>query len=59
MPGLQLPGLDISSLAAGFGCRTATVESTDMLEAEFKTALQAAGPTVLVVPTLPQLPQLG
>lgn len=59
VPGLQLPGLDISSIAAGFGCRTATVESTDMLEAELKTALQADGPTVLVVPTLPQLPQLG
>jgi benzoylformate decarboxylase len=59
VPGLQLPGLDISSLATGFGCRTADVTSSDMLETEFKAALEADGPTVLVVPTIPQLPHLG
>ena len=59
VPGLNLPGLDIASLATGFGCRTATVENTEDLAQEFKAALEADGPTVLVVPTQPHLPILG
>jgi benzoylformate decarboxylase len=59
VPGLDLPDLDIGSLATGFGCRTATVDDTDDLVREFKAALAADGPTVLVVPTQPQLPFLG
>lgn len=59
VPGLDLPGLDIGSLATGFGCRTVNVESTEHLVQEFKAALDADGPTVLVVPTQPQLPFLG
>ncbi|KQY07366.1 benzoylformate decarboxylase [Mycobacterium sp. Root135] len=59
VPGLDLPGLDIGSLATGFGCRTATVGSTEELIHEFKAALTADGPTVLVVPTQPHLPVLG
>jgi benzoylformate decarboxylase len=59
VPGLDLPGLDIASLATGFGCRTATVTDTEDLVREFKAALAAGGPTVLVVPTQPQLPFLG
>jgi benzoylformate decarboxylase len=59
VPGLQLPGLDIASLATGFGCRTANVDSTDALTREFTSALDADGPTVIVVPTQAQLPFLG
>jgi benzoylformate decarboxylase len=59
VPGLELPGLDIASLATGFGCRTAKVDSTDALAREFMSALKADGPTVIVVPTQPQLPFLG
>ncbi|TYQ14404.1 UNVERIFIED_ORG: benzoylformate decarboxylase [Gordonia westfalica J30] len=59
VPGLDLPGLDIVSLAAGFGCRTAEVDSTADLTQEFKAALEADGPTVLVVPTKSHLPVLG
>lgn len=59
VPGLDLPGLDIASLATGFGCRTVNVESTDHLAQEFKSALEVDGPTVLVVPTEPHLPVLG
>ncbi|MET0452924.1 MAG: benzoylformate decarboxylase [Mycobacterium sp.] len=59
VPGLDLPGLDIASLAKGFGCRTATAGSTEELASEFKAALEADGPTVIVVPTQPQLPFLG
>ena len=59
VPALDLPGLDIASLATGFGCRTADVNTTDDLAREFKVALEADGPTVIVVPTQPELPHLG
>jgi benzoylformate decarboxylase len=59
VPGLELPGLDIASLAKGFGCRTVEVDSTDALARASMSALHADGPTVIVVPTRPQLPFLG
>lgn len=59
VPALDLPGLDIASVAKGFGCRTADVDTTDALANEFKLALDAEGPTVIVVHTQPELPQLG
>ena len=59
MPGLDLPGLDIASLASGFGCRAVNVDSTEKLAHEFTNALKADGPTVIVVPTKPQTAHLG
>ena len=59
VPGLDLPGLDIASIAAGFGCRAVNVDSTEKLAHEFTTALNADGPTVIVVPTKPQPAHLG
>jgi benzoylformate decarboxylase len=59
VPGLDLPGLDIVSLATGFGCRAVNVDTTEKLAEEFTTALTAAGPTVIVVRTKPQLAHLG
>lgn len=59
VPGLDLPGLDIASLATGFGCRSVNIEDTEHLVREFKSALESDGPTVLVVPTQPHLPFLG
>ncbi|PEG41694.1 benzoylformate decarboxylase [Mycolicibacterium agri] len=59
VPALDLPGLDIASVAKGFGCHTADVTTTDALADEFKTALNADGPTVIVVHTQPELPRLG
>src|SRR6201993_643856 len=59
VPGLDLPGLDIASIAAGFGCRAVDVDSTEKLAHEFTTALNADGPTVIVVPTKPQPAHLG
>jgi benzoylformate decarboxylase len=59
VPGLDLPGLDIASLAAGFGCRAVNVDSTEKLASEFNNALNADGPTVIVVPTKPQSAHLG
>ena len=59
VPALDLPGLDIASLATGFGCNTADVKTTDELANEFKLALDADGPTVIVVQTQAELPHLG
>jgi benzoylformate decarboxylase len=59
VPGLDLPGLDIASIASGFGCRAVTVDSTEKLATEFTAALEADGPTVIVVPTKPQEAHLG
>jgi benzoylformate decarboxylase len=54
VPGLDLPGLGITSVARGFGCRAVDVETTEDLEREFKAALSADTTTVIVVPTQPQ-----
>jgi benzoylformate decarboxylase len=54
VPGLDLPGLGITSVARGFGCRTADVGTAEELEHEFKTALSTDTATVIVVSTQPQ-----
>lgn len=54
VPGLDLPGIDIASVARGFGCRAVGVETTEDLEREFKSALTANTTTVIVVQTQPQ-----
>jgi thiamine pyrophosphate-dependent acetolactate synthase large subunit-like protein len=54
VPGLDLPGLGISDVARGFGCRAVDVATTEELEQEFKTALTAGTTTVIVVRTQPQ-----
>ena len=59
VPGLDLPELDIASLAVGFGCRAVNVDTTEKLAHEFTAALDADGPTVIVVPTKPQAVHLG
>jgi benzoylformate decarboxylase len=59
VPGLDLPGLDIASIASGFGLRSVNVDTTEKLAAEFTSALTTDGPTVIVVRTKPQLTHLG
>ncbi|MEU5029195.1 benzoylformate decarboxylase [Streptomyces milbemycinicus] len=54
VPGLDLPGLDIATVARGFGCRAVDVTTAEGLEREFKTALTANTTTVIVVSTQPQ-----
>ncbi|MER5683046.1 thiamine pyrophosphate-dependent enzyme [Streptomyces sp. NPDC002205] len=49
-----MPGLDIASVARGFGCRAVDVETTEDLEREFKAALSADTTMVMVVPTQPR-----
>ncbi len=54
VPGLDLPGLGIATLARGWGCRAVDTETTEEPEQEFKTALNAGTPTVIVIRTQPQ-----
>ncbi|GIF53740.1 benzoylformate decarboxylase [Asanoa ferruginea] len=56
VPGLDLPGLDIASLARGFGCAAVDVTTTAELKAEFTKALSSNSdrPTVIVVTTQPE-----
>ena len=59
VPGMDLPGLDIASMATGFGCRALHADTTEDLAQQFTTALTADGPTVIVVPTQPRMAHLG
>ena len=54
VPGLDLPGLDIASVARGFGCHAVDVDTTEDLQREFKSALTADSTSVIVVRTQPQ-----
>jgi len=54
VPGLDLPGIGIAALARGWGCHAVDAATTDELEQEFKAALSADTPTVIVVRTQPQ-----
>jgi benzoylformate decarboxylase len=58
VPGLDLPGLDIPTIARGFGCEAHTVESAEDLVAALGVAVQSAGPTVLAVPITTTVPPL-
>ena len=59
VPGMDLPGIDIASMATGFGCRALHADTAEDLTQQFTTALTADGPTVIVVPTQPHMAHLG
>ncbi|MFF3567646.1 benzoylformate decarboxylase [Nocardia jiangxiensis] len=54
VPGLDLPGLDIASVARGLGCHSVDVSSAGDLEKEFRLALESGATTVIVVTTQPE-----
>ncbi|MEV0397665.1 benzoylformate decarboxylase [Polymorphospora rubra] len=58
VPGLDLPGLDIPTIARGFGCESAVVESADALAVSMAAAVRAQGPTVLAVPITSDVPPI-
>ena len=58
VPGLDLPGLDIVSLAQGYGCYAVDVEDADALEHAVASAWTRDVPTVLEVPVVPEVPPL-
>ncbi|PZG07462.1 benzoylformate decarboxylase, partial [Micromonospora craterilacus] len=58
IPGLDLPGIDITAVARGYGCATTVVDTPDQFGAALGTALRADGPTVLPVPIRTDIPPI-
>ncbi|MTH97693.1 benzoylformate decarboxylase [Roseibium sp. RKSG952] len=58
VPGLDLPGLDIVSLAKGYGARTHRAETARDFEAAFDSAFKEGGTTVIAVEISPKLRSL-
>ncbi len=57
-PGLDLPGLDISGIANGFGCHAVVAKSKTEIRKAFLAALGADSPTVITVPVKPEIRSL-
>ena len=50
VPGLDIPGLDIISLAKGYGCLGVEVRTLEDIEQAFVAGRAADGPTVIAIP---------
>jgi benzoylformate decarboxylase len=49
VPGLDIPGIDIVSLARGYGCQATRADTLDVLRSEAAAAATRNTPTVLEV----------
>jgi benzoylformate decarboxylase len=58
VPGLELPGLDIVSIARGYGCDAARLDDLDRIKNAATEAWTKSKPTVLEIPISPQVPPL-
>jgi len=58
VPGLDLPGLDIVSIARGYGCDAARVEDIGGIKKAVIEAWRKVRPTVLEIPISAQVPPL-
>ena len=58
VPGLDLPGLDIVSLARGYGCEAARVGEIAAIKKAAGEAWKKDKPTVLEIPISAQIPPL-
>lgn len=58
VPGLDIPGIDIVSLARGYGCHAAHADTLDVLRSEAAAADTRNAPTVLEVPIAATVPPL-
>ncbi|MFG1655292.1 benzoylformate decarboxylase [Micromonospora chersina] len=58
VPALDLPGLDVTAVARGYGCAAEVVESPDALGPALAAALAADRPTVLPVPISTDVPRI-
>lgn len=57
VPGLDVPGLDIVSIARGYGCDAARVTDLDALKQAAAAAWTKQVPTVLEIQISPQIPR--
>ena len=58
VPGLDLPGIDIVSLAKGYGCDGARLDDLDAIKRAASEAWTKSKPTVMEIPICPQVPPL-
>ncbi|MFH3479935.1 benzoylformate decarboxylase [Xanthobacter variabilis] len=58
VPGLDIPGIDIVSLAKGYGCAAERIADLDTLKARVKEGFAGPGPLVIEVPINPDIPPL-
>lgn len=58
VPALDLPYLDIVSLAQGYGVRGIKADTKEQIQAAFRQALAAEGPTLIAVPIKQELKPL-
>jgi benzoylformate decarboxylase len=58
LPGMDLPALDIVSIAQGYGCVGLRVETPEVLAGALRDALASRVPTVLEVLISPEVPPL-
>lgn len=58
VPGLDIPGIDIVSLAKGYGCAAERIADLDALKARVTAGFAGDGPVVIEVPISPDIPPL-
>ena len=58
VPGLDIPGLDIVSLARGYGCEGVEVDTPDGVRDALRHALERSGPTVIAAAISAEVPPL-
>jgi benzoylformate decarboxylase len=58
VPGLDLPGLDVTAIAGGYGCATTVAGTPDEIAAALAAGLRADRPTVVPVPVSTEVPAL-
>ncbi|MGC1215735.1 MAG: benzoylformate decarboxylase [Micromonospora sp.] len=58
VPALDLPGLDVTAVARGYGCASTVVDPLDRLGEALDAALAADRPTVLPVPISTEVPRI-
>jgi len=58
VPGLDLPDIDIVSLARGYGCDAARLDDLDAIKRAAVEAWTKSKPTVLEIPISPEIPPL-
>ncbi len=58
VPGLDLPDIDIVSLAKGYGCEAVRLDDLDAIKKAAAAAWTKSKPTVIEIPISPAVPSL-
>jgi len=58
VPGLDIPGFDVVSIAKGYGCDAARIDDLEAIKKAAAEAWRKSKPTLLEIPISPQVPPL-